>query len=102
MGTVRAFPTFYSPTGFQKLVVSSTAIGFTIPTTVQCRAVIFSVETDQIRFKVDGNAATSTDGILLEAGDVVELTNVTMIDNFLAIRITNDATLQIHYFGGGA
>lgn len=101
MGTVRAFPTFYSPTGFQKLTVGDTVVGFTIPTTVQCRAVIFSVETDQIRFKVDGNDPTTTDGLLLNSGDVVELTNVDMITNFKAHRVTTDATIQIHYFGGG-
>lgn len=98
---VRALPAFYSPTGFQKLTVSNTAVGFTIPTTVQTRAVMFTVETDQIRFRVDGTAPDSATGILLEAGDLVEMTNVDMITNFKAIRVTSDATLQIHYFGGG-
>ena len=99
---VRALPVYYSPTGFQKLTVSSSSVGFTLPTTLQTRAVIFTVEDAQCRMKVDGNAPTTTDGILLYVGDVVELTNVDMINNFRAIRTTStDATFQIHYFGGG-
>lgn len=98
---VRALPTFYSPIGFQKLTVSDTAVGFTLPATPVTRAVVFSVESDQIRFRVDGSDPDSTTGILLSAGDIVEITNVDMVNNFTAIRVTTDATLQIHYFGGG-
>lgn len=98
---VRSYPVFYSPTGFQKLTVSGTAISFTVPTTIVTRAVVFSVETDQIRFRVDGSDPDSTTGVILSPGDVVEITNVDMINNFTAIRVNTDAILQIHYFGGG-
>lgn len=99
--SVRSFPTFYSPIGFQKLTVSSTAVGFTLPTSMQVRAVNFTCETDQIRFRVDGSNPDSTTGVLVNDGDIVDLLNVDAINNFKAIRITNDATIQIHYFGGG-
>lgn len=98
--SIRAAPTFYAPTGFQKLTVSSTAVGFTLPSSPTTRAVILFVETDQVRFRVDGSDPDSTTGCLLNAGDVVEFTNPQMIQQFKAIRVTTDATLQIHYFGG--
>jgi hypothetical protein len=101
VGTNRVLPAYYSPIGFQKLTVSNSAVGFTLPSSPQVRSVIFGCETDQIRFKVDGTSPDSTTGLLVNAGDVVEITNVDMINNFKAIRVTTDATLQITYFGGG-
>jgi hypothetical protein len=51
--------------------------------------------------KVDGGAPTATDGILLYVGDIVEVLNVEMINNCQLIATGSDATIQIHYFGGG-
>lgn len=102
MGSVRTFPTFYSSIGFQKLTVPVGAVGFTLPTQPPIiRSVILSVETNSIRFRVDGTDPDATTGIKLNDGDLLELDNTEMIKNFKAIRITNDAIIQIHYFGGG-
>lgn len=105
---VRSLPIFYSPVGFQKLAVSSTAVGFTLPVTAHntsntdwTRAAIFTVETAQVRFRVDGTDPDSTTGILLKPGDLVQITNTDMLAHFKVIRVSADATLQIHYFGGG-
>ena len=103
---VRALPTYYSPIGKQILTVSSSAVGFTLPSAPQCRAVFFAVEyvtasTDTLRFWVNGDTPTTTEGVLLYNGDTVEITNVDMINNFKIIRVTNDMTLMITYFGGG-
>lgn len=103
---LKVLPHFYSPVGFQKLTVSSSAVGFTLPSVgVTIRAVIFSMEgtatTDTIRIKVDGNDPTSTDGLLIYDGDVVEITNVNMVNNFKGIARAGDCVLQIHYFAGG-
>lgn len=103
---VRAFPTYYSPIGKQILTVSSSAVGFTLPTSPQCRAVFFSVEyvtatTDTLRFWVDGSIPTSTEGMLLFNGDTVEITNVDAINNFKVIQVTNDMKIMITYYGGG-
>lgn len=100
--TTRVLPSYYSPTGFQKLTVSSSAVGFTLPTSVpQTRAVIFTVENNPIRMKVNGDDPTTTDGILLYVGDEIELTNVDMINNCRLIAQSSDGLVQIHYFGGG-
>jgi hypothetical protein len=103
MATVRAFPTYYSPLGFQKLTVSSSSVGFTFPTTVvPIRAVIFTVENNDIRMKVDGGTASATDGLLLKVGDIVELLNVEAIKNCSLMAVAADGLIQIEYFGGGA
>jgi hypothetical protein len=102
----KIIPTFYSPVGKQVLTVSSTAVGFTLPTTVQIRAVYFSVEyatatTDTLRFWVDGSTPDASNGMLLYNGDTVEILNVDAINNFKAIRVTNDMKIMITYYGGG-
>lgn len=104
--TIRALPAFYSPIGKQILTVSSSAVGFTLPTAPQTRAVFFAVEyvttaTDTLRFWVDSSVPTTTEGILLYNGDTVEITNVDMINKFLAIATGSDMKLMIEYFGGG-
>lgn len=103
MASIRTFPTYYSPLGFQKLTVSSSPVGFTIPDLgIPVRAVIFTLETNDIRMKVDGGAASATDGLLIKANDIVEILNVTAIKNCSLMAVGADATVQIEYFGGGA
>lgn len=103
MASVRAFPAYYSPLGFQKLTVSSSSVGFTLPTQPpHVRAVLFTVESANVRMKVSGAVATTTDGLLLKDGDIVELLNTEMIKNCQLIAVSSDATVQIEYFGGGA
>ena len=52
--------------------------------------------------KVDGGAASATDGLLIKANDIVEILNVTAIKNCSLMAVGADATVQIEYFGGGA
>ena len=103
MASVRAFPASYSPLGFQKLTVSSSSVGFTLPTQPPfVRSVLFTVETANIRMKISGAVATTSDGLLLKDGDIVELSNTEMIKNCQLIAVSSDATVQIEYLGGGA
>lgn len=98
----KVLPLFYSPVGFQKLTVSSSAVGFTKPTvTVTIRAIQMTVETNNIRYRMDGPNPDASTGHLLYDGDVLEITNVESINNFAAIATGSDATVQITYFAGG-
>lgn len=103
VGSVRAFPTFYSAYGYQMLTVD-TPSGFTIPTTgaIICRSVVFGVEGGTCRMRLDGTAASATVGLLLLSGDIVELDNVDDIKNASFYAVSGTPVLQIHYFGGGA
>lgn len=90
---------------FEKITVSSTAIGITStlvnkPSTTngQSRTAEFAlitVETDSIRYRTDGTNPDSTTGHLLVAGDALTLDNLDDIRRFRAIRVTTDATIQV-------
>lgn len=91
---------------YATLAVSSTAVGLgsasptlTAGTTVK-RAII-TVETDQVRWRADGTAPTSSEGHLLEAGDVLNFLDAnyeSILGNLKFIRVTSDAALKITYF----
>lgn len=100
--STKVLPLFYSPLGFQKLTVSSSPVGFTLPAvTPTVRAVTVTVETNSIRYRLDGTDPTTTTGHLLYDGDVLDITNVNSILSFKAIAVGADGTIQITYFGGG-
>jgi len=107
-GTVRALPLGYAPISKQTLTVSSSAVGFTVPTsqTTAVRSALVTVEyvtatTDTVRYWITGDNPTTTEGHLLYNGDILELSNVMAVTNFRVIATGNDMKLQIEYFGGG-
>ena len=92
--------------GYEAITVSNVAIGFTsterIPTSGDflgqaCQEVFCTLETDQIRFTLDGTTPTSTIGHLLNQGQNLTLRNPSDIKNFKAIRVTTDASLKVTY-----
>ena len=100
--SVKVLPLFYSPLGFQKLTVSSSAVGPTKPTvTPTVRAITVTVETNSIRYRIDGSDPTTTDGHLLYDGDVLDITNVNSVNSLKMIAAGSDATVQITFYGGG-
>lgn len=56
-----------------------------------------SVEVDQIRYRLDGTAPTTTVGHLLNVNDVLYLASEDDIRNIRMIRVTTDATIQVSY-----
>ena len=103
---VRAFPTYYSPISKQALTVSSSAVGLTVPTSPQVRAVLITVEhtvksDDTVRHWKTGDDPTTSDGQLLYSGDILEISNVSAINNARFIATGNDMKLMIEYYGGG-
>jgi hypothetical protein len=71
------------------------------PTTAApTRSAIFatiSVESNSIRYTLDGTTPTTSVGHRLDAGDVLFLSSFDDIKNFQAIRISADAELQVTY-----
>lgn len=87
-----------SPVTHETLTVSSTAVGLTAAK--YANGVLFAyvtVETSPIRFWIDGTNPTAAQGILLLAGEAVELDSPAEITNFRAIAVSTDATLNIAY-----
>lgn len=56
-----------------------------------------TVETDQIRYRLDGTDPDATTGHLLNVGDALYLNSEDDIRKFRAIRVTNSATIQVSY-----
>jgi hypothetical protein len=93
--------TVLKPKSFESVTVSSTATNINLPTydimDIQTKAII-TVEDANIRFKIDGNNPTTTEGHLADIGDIIKLTSNEEIENFRAISTTsNDATIQVSY-----
>jgi hypothetical protein len=94
----------FSRTDYESITVN-TAIGFTaakISRAIsgsgrQADYVMVTVETDQIRYRLDGVAPTSSEGHLVAAGDGFEINGALFISNFLAIKVTNNATIRCTY-----
>lgn len=94
-------------TDFESITVSTTAIGFTASKILQnetggfkrrCTKALFTVETNSIRFRLDGTAPTATVGHLMAAGDSFLVTGDTNITNMKLIRQSADATVMVTYF----
>lgn len=86
------------PLGYQQLTVSSTAVALTLPATGIVRMAVMVVETDAIRYRDDGTSPTASVGMPVASGGGVIVYNAA-ISKFKAIRQTNDAKLNISYYG---
>lgn len=94
-------------TDFESITVSNVSIGFTASKILQnetggfkrhCTKALFTVETNSIRFRLDGTAPTATVGHLMAAGDSFLVTGDTNITNLRLIRQSADATVMVTYF----
>lgn len=94
--------------GYESITVSTTSVS-PITTTIQStltnglreQAVeaVVTIETNPIRYRVDGTAPTSSEGHLLNAGDVLTVQGFQNITNLKMIRQGSaDATVRITYF----
>jgi hypothetical protein len=77
---------------FESVTVANTAIGLTAATytprsgssqVVRCT---MRLETAQVRFRYDGTNPTSSEGTLLEVGEVLTLSGFDFLEDFRAIR----------------
>ena len=87
---------------FEKLTISNTALGFTAATLIETnkenavRAVV-TVESKSIRYRTDGSDPTTTTGHLVYTGGMIVIEGKTNLERFRAIRVTDDATIQVTY-----
>jgi hypothetical protein len=95
----------YISGGYEALTVD-TVIGFTAtkikPTSGNflgkvCQEVLCTLETDDIRFTLDGTTPTALIGHLLEKGQNLTIKNPADIVNFRAIKVTLAASLKVTY-----
>lgn len=95
---MRIIPGTSSPVGHETLVISSVALGLTPAKYANgVLSAYITVETAPIRFWLDGSNPTNSQGIILTAGEAVELDSIEEITKFRAIAVSTDSTLNIIY-----
>lgn len=82
---------------FEKVAVSSTAVGLTEASYGEANHALVTVETNSIRFRTDGEDPDTTTGHLVTAGNSITLESRREVVNFSAIRESADATIQVSY-----
>lgn len=83
---------------YQRLTVSSTAVGFTLPTGPITKVRLRVAADAPIRYRVDGTAPTATSGYPLLPWEEREFDYFLNIQNFKAIRMgAVDTYLEIEY-----
>jgi hypothetical protein len=87
-----------SPIGHETLTISDSATTLTASAYTSANLAFIMVETASIRFWLDDSSdPTASSGILLEAGDVLELQSSSEIGGFNAIAVSDDATIHVVY-----
>ena len=71
---------------YETITVADTAIGFTTATYDNANTAFMTLETAQIRFRVDGTNPISTEGHILDIGQTLEIEGKDNLTNFKAIR----------------
>lgn len=98
-------PKVVVPFNFEKITVSSTALGFTtataFPDSGPADLVVCRVETDSIRYRVDGVSPVAATGMLKASGEEFTVCGVTTAKRFRMIRVTTDATVSCTYYRSG-
>ena len=94
----------YKTFAFEAITVGATAVGFTTATFApdnirDAEEALVSVETDNIRFRSDGIAPTSTVGHQATPGQFIVICGKQNVKNFQMIRSGSaDATASVTYF----
>lgn len=92
------------PLDKEELTISTAALGFTAGVVQQAAGnaaiAVVTVETDSIRYWVDGSTPTSSSGHLAPADSSFTICGLNSIKNFLAIRVTLDSAIKVSFFKG--
>ena len=78
---------------YEAITVSTTSVGFTAGTITPsgarpAHAARVTAETAQMRYRFDGGDPTSTEGHLLDIGDIVDIEGINNVSNARFIRTT--------------
>jgi len=97
------YPSFhledYDAFDYEAITIGATAVGFSSAKITLAKSAFLTLETAQIRFRIDGQAdPTSTDGHIMDPGDSLILRSPNDIRNFRAIRTgATDGVLRVTY-----
>lgn len=83
--------------GNQTLTVDALK-SLTIPTTQEVNYCKIYVGTANISYWLDGSTPTTTQGLVVAAGNTIEIYGTTNIERFKCIAVSGTPVLQIQYF----
>ena len=92
------FDGLLTPKGYEQVTGLSTAQSLSVP--ANSRVALLQAQDQDIRWRDDGTAPTSTVGMVLAAGDSLWYTSDLSALQF--IQVTPTATLNVSYYGGNA
>lgn len=85
------------PAGYQKLTVSNSAVGLTVP--INSDIAIIVCDDANVRYRDDGTDPTATDGMPVESGQTLAVEGDNSLADIRFIRqASTDATLHISYY----
>jgi len=85
--------------GHQKLAVTATVVGLTVPDGVNFAHVV--VETGPIRVRIDGTDPATAEGVLIGAGDSFTIYGEDTLDIIRLVEATStDAVINVAYGSG--
>jgi len=88
-------PTEYNPIGTHQRIVLGAAARWLAKPAAEATCVILQAETQNIRYRLDGQAATATVGFQLVAGQITVIP--TVIGGVSVCREANGAVIQIQW-----
>jgi len=87
------------PFAFESITVAATAIGGTALTYTDATRAELTLETAQIRVRIDGTNPTAAEGHMVEVGDTITLDSAAQVAAFKAIRTGGTSgVLKATYF----
>lgn len=88
----------YQPQDFEAVTVSNSSTPLTAAKAGAAFLAEVTVEVDEIRYRKDGGAPTTQLGVLAGPGEKFYLWSVE-ITGFRGIAVTNNARVQVQYYG---
>lgn len=85
------------PKDYESITVSNTAIGLTAGKIGV--GAFLTVETDAIRYRIDGTDPTSSEGHQVASGGTIYLADKVSCEQLKMIRVTTDATVKVTHYG---
>jgi hypothetical protein len=90
---------YTTPGAYEKITVDGASVLTAATRTVGRDSMAWlSIETDQIRIRLDGTAPTSAEGLLVNVGDNLVIYGRQALANLIMIKVTAAASVKVQYF----
>jgi hypothetical protein len=88
----------YNATGYETLAISNSAVSLSASTIGTGRSFVGRLQGAQVRARSDGTAPTTSEGVPIEVGDVIVLSQHEIAATQFIRTTSTDAALKGHYY----